>query len=269
MTGRAAGQRSTRRPAAVATSLERDVEHGLVRHLGQAFEYEIVRSTRRYRTIELSMDYRGLRVAAPMRTSRREIDQFVRTRIPWILKQQRARATRREPLQFVDGELLPIEGRMMPLLVTVQRQRRVAVDLDLFNIHITVPTRLEDPQRGEARHDAIVDAMIAWYFDRAQDALEASVTRWAPIVGRAPRRILVRNQRRRWGSCGPDGTLRFNWRLVMLQPPLLDYVVAHELTHLEVLHHGPAFWAALQRIMPDHVARQERMKRVAGIFPVW
>ena len=251
------------------STIVEEVERGAVWHLGQAFEYEIVRSERRYRTLELSMDYRGLRVAAPIRTSRREIEEFVRTRIPWILRQQRARPTRRQPMTFVDGEMLPLEGRMVPLLVTSQRQRRVTVDLDLFNVRIGVPTRFDDPGRAEARHDAIVDAVIDWYFDRAKDALDTSVGRWAPLVGHWPRRVLVRDQRRRWGSCAPDGTLRFNWRLAMLAPPLLDYVVAHELTHLEVLHHGPSFWAALRRVMPDHAARQERRKRIAGIFPVW
>ena len=257
MTGRS---RAGHGRAAAAT-----VEYGAVHHLNTTFEYEIVRSARRHRTIELSMDYRGLRVAAPVRTSLREIDQFVRTRIPWILRQQRTRSTRREPLAYVSGETLPLEGRMVETIVTEHRRRGVSVVLDLFNIHIGVPARLE----GDRRREAIADAVVGWYFDRAQDALEASAARWAPIVGQQPRRILVRNQRRRWGSCGPDGTLRFNWRLAMLHPSLLDYVVVHELTHLEVLHHGVAFWRALERVMPDYRARQERMKHVAGIFPVF
>ena len=241
------------------------IERGAVHHLNTTFEYEIVRSARRHRTIELSMDYRGLRVAAPVRTSLREIDQFVRARIPWILRQQRTRSTRREPLAFVTGESLPLEGRMVETMVSEHRRRSVTVVLDLFNIHIGVPARLQ----GERRRAAIVDAVIGWYFDRAQDALEASAARWAPIVGHQPRRILVRNQRRRWGSCAPDGTLRFNWRLATLHPSLLDYVVAHELTHLAVLHHGPAFWRALESVMPDYRARQERMTHLGSIFPVF
>ena len=237
---------------------------GAVHHLGTTFEYAIVRSARRHRTIELSMDASGLRVAAPVRTPLREIEQFVRSRIPWILKQQRTPVARRTPLAFVDGDVLPLEGRMYPLYVTARRARGVAVTLDLFNIRIEVPARYE----GDRRREVIARAVGSWYVERAREALEASVARWTPIIGRAPRRMLVRDQRRRWGSYAPDGTLRFNWRLVMLPPELMDYVVVHELTHLEMPHHAPTFWAAVRRVMPDYRARQERIRRAATTFPV-
>ena len=68
------------------------------------------------------------------------------------------------------------------------------------------------------------------------------VDRWWPQFGRGKRSaVLIRNQRKQWGSCGTDGALRFNWRVVMVPPPLLEYVVVHEFAHLVVRNHSPDF----------------------------
>ena len=66
----------------------------------------------------------------------------------------------------------------------------------------------------------------------------------AESIGLRPRRITVKDTRSRWGSCGPDGTLMFCWRLVMAPPHVQDYVVAHEVAHLRHLDHGKQFWVA-------------------------
>jgi predicted metal-dependent hydrolase len=141
----------------------------------------------------------------------------------------------------------------------------VTVTRGLFDLHVTVPARYEAARRTRA----IEVALVKWYAGRAQEAVEASVARWVAITGRAPKRVLVRNQRQRWGSCSPDGTLRFNWRLIMLAPALLDYVVVHELAHLEVPNHGPEFWRAVARLLPDHAARRRRMREAAANLPAF
>jgi len=231
-----------------------------VEHAGAAIEYEVVRSARRRRTLELTVDRHGVHVAAPLRTSRREIEDFVRGRTPWILKH---RPMSEPPLSFETGEAVPFHGVAMPLAVTVRPGRGVRVERGLFGLEIAVPARLEGPRRARA----IENALLRWYAEHALTAIEASVARWSTLTGRTPTRVLVRNQRQRWGSCSPDGTLRFNWRLVMLDPGLLDYVVVHELTHLEVPNHGPGFWRAVARVMPDHTARRKRMREAAANLP--
>jgi predicted metal-dependent hydrolase len=66
-------------------------------------------------------------------------------------------------------------------------------------------------------------------------------------------RITLRDQRSRWGSCSSKGTLSFNWRLVLAPHDVLDYVVVHEVCHLVELHHGPAFWALVERRRPNYL----------------
>ena len=264
-----------RRASAARTGANANIapERGSVDHAGTAIEYEVVRSARRRRTLQLTVDGHGVHVAAPMRTPRREIEEFVRGRTPWILKH---RPTVRAPLTYATGETMPYLGVAMPLFVIDRGGRGVTVTRGLFDLVVTVPARYETPRRVRA----IENGLSKWYAERAQEAVEASVARWASITGRWPKRVLVRNQRQRWGSCSPDGTLRFNWRLIMLElalcdhdtqlwldPSLLDYVVVHELAHLEVPNHGPDFWRAVAALLPDHVARRRRMREAAANLP--
>ena len=72
--------------------------------------------------------------------------------------------------------------------------------------------------------------------------------------------VLVRDQRQRWGSCSPEGVLRFNWRIVMAPPALFDYVVIHELAHLRVRSHRAGYWALVAQAAPDHRVRRERLR---------
>lgn len=229
-------------------------------HAGAAIEYEVVRSARRRRTLQLTVDGNGVRVAAPLRTPRREIEDFVRGRTPWILKH---RPTVTPPLTYATGETMPFRGVPLPLFVSERGARSVTVTLGLFDLHVTVPARL----KGVRRARAIENALARWYVERAQEAVEASVARFAAITGRWPRRVLVRDQRQRWGSCSPDGTVRFSWRLMMLEPALTDYVVVHELAHLDIPNHGPEFWAAVAGLIPDYVTRRKRMREVTATLP--
>ena len=70
----------------------------------------------------------------------------------------------------------------------------------------------------------------------------------------------VKNHRSQWGSCAPDGTLRFNWRLMMLPPEVVDMVVVHELSHLRVRNHSPDFWKVVEEHIPDYRALRKQLR---------
>ena len=65
-----------------------------------------------------------------------------------------------------------------------------------------------------------------------------------------PKRLTVRDQTSRWGSCSSTGALSFSWRLILAPPLILDYVAAHEVAHLAEMNHGPRFWALCRKTMP-------------------
>ncbi|WBV43727.1 M48 family metallopeptidase [Pseudoroseomonas cervicalis] len=97
--------------------------------------------------------------------------------------------------------------------------------------------------------------------DEASRRIRARVRRHAARLGLAPRAVRLKDTRSRWGSCAPDGTLAFSWRLVMAPDWVLDHVVAHEVAHLQELNHSPRFWAVLAALNPHRDAAQAWLRR--------
>ncbi len=90
------------------------------------------------------------------------------------------------------------------------------------------------------------------YIDDAREYFPKRVAYFHSFTGGAYKRITIRDQKTRWGSCSAKGTLSFNWRLMLAPPAILDYVVVHELCHLTHMNHSAAFWQAVETVYPDY-----------------
>ncbi|MAK64650.1 MAG: hypothetical protein CMF75_07930 [Maricaulis sp.] len=77
---------------------------------------------------------------------------------------------------------------------------------------------------------------------------------------------MIRDQKRRWGSCASDATIRLNWRLMGFPEELIDYVCAHEAAHLVQPNHSPAYWRVVESLMPDWQERRNRMRAEADLW---
>ena len=115
-------------------------------------------------------------------------------------------------------------------------------------------TLAADERRG------LATVLEAWLRVRARDALEAAISRHAPVLGVTPARVTVRDTRSRWGSASRAGRLSFSWRLVLAPPGVLETVAVHELAHLSIFGHGPSFWALVADRRPDHVAQRRWLR---------
>jgi len=100
--------------------------------------------------------------------------------------------------------------------------------------------------------------------DLALKDLPERVRRYAPLVGVTYGGIAIRNQRTRWGSCSGKGNLNFNCLLMLCPPEIRDYVVVHELCHRKQMNHSPAFWAEVERVLPDYSKRKAWLKANGG-----
>jgi len=75
------------------------------------------------------------------------------------------------------------------------------------------------------------------------------------------KRVSVRQQRTRWGSCSRQGNLNFNYRLLDLSPDISDYIIVHELCHLKEFNHSSRFWSLVAQIIPDYAARRAKLRQ--------
>ena len=99
-------------------------------------------------------------------------------------------------------------------------------------------------------------ALEARYRELARAVIGQRVSYFAAKMGVTYGRISIRDQKTRWGSCSGRGNLNFNWKLVLMPPEVLDYVVVHELAHRKQMNHSPLFWAEVGRVLPDYESRR-------------
>lgn len=240
-------------------------DHGTIR-LGETdVIYRVTRSLRRKKTIQLTVDQEGVvAVAAPSATQQAEVEALIRHRATWILERRAEGRAQASPSRFAHGAMLPNLGASTRLAVTSDDSlRHATIDLrdGVFDVRVT-PHSSEDEQA-----EVIREAFAGWYRQQAAAHLDEAVGRWGEAMGVRPTNVLVRNQKRRWGSCSADGTLRFNLRVAMLAPGIIDYIVVHELAHLVVRNHSAAFWRLVEQAMPDAQQRRKMLREASKQLP--
>ncbi|MEG1848295.1 MAG: SprT family zinc-dependent metalloprotease [Lachnospiraceae bacterium] len=114
-------------------------------------------------------------------------------------------------------------------------------------------TTHSNPSKQEA-------ALEKRYREAAKEYFPKRVEYYIAKTGGHYERIVIRGQKTRWGSCSSRGTLSFNWKLMLAPPRVLDYVVVHELCHLTHMNHAPAFWMAVELILPDYKELRKWLK---------
>ncbi len=227
----------------------------------QEIAYGLRRSHRR--TIGFVISHEGLVVTAPARVALREIEAALQEKSGWILSKLEAweQRPRRRQLAFETGEALPWLGSELYLQVE-PRGIRTTLRRDGDRVLVCV-----DPDvAGDLRRRAINAALIRHYKRAGEVFMAPRVEAFAARLGRSVRKVVVRDQKNRWGSCAPDGTIRLNWRLMGFPEPLIDYVCAHEAAHLVEANHSPAYWRTVERVMPDWRLHRAAMKREADLW---
>ena len=211
------------------------------------------------------MDGGRVFVAAPADTPGSKLEAIVHKRAPWILRQVPELSIHAPRKRFVSGETLPFLGRNVRLIVEPADVPSPLVRFDHWSFRIAVPVGLDETDR----YDGIRKAFIQWYSKRAAQRLPQAVEVWRKRIGlpESPE-VLIRDQRQRWGSCAPDGTLRFNWRVVMLAPALIEYVVVHELSHLKVSSHSTEYWALVSGLLPEAQQRRRSLLQAGRLLPL-
>lgn len=211
-------------------------------------------STRR-RTLGLTVERDStITATVPPGVDDAAVARLVMKKQPWIYAKLRERAElgQPSPREFVAGEGFPYLGRSYRLLLVDDAPAPVALN--------------EHSRRLELRRDCADDAerhLIGWYRERGQQRLPPRAAPWAQRMAVKMTGMRVRPLGYRWGSCSANGLINIHWAVMQLGLDLIDYVLVHELAHLNHRNHDAGFWAAVLRCMPDQAARRARLRHMA------
>jgi predicted metal-dependent hydrolase len=222
-------------------------------------EYTLLRSPRA-RRVRVSVDGDGsVRVTLPRRAPARDADAAVRELAPWIERRRRALARAAAEVARTPGTVPYLGGELR--LVAQPRRTRVHRRGDVLLVpgEATAADRRGDPV-VVAGADAGA-AIERWYRRTARGEIVPRLDAAVARAGSSYTRLTIRGQRTRWASCSASGAMSFNWRLLLAPEPVLDYVVEHEVCHLEVMDHSPRFWRLLESRVPDWRAHAAWLRR--------
>ncbi len=214
-----------------------------IENLGAPVEVRRHPAARRL-TLRVSRTRRAVIVTLPVQCDIDEAGTFINRNIAWVRERLESLPS---AVDMRDGVFIPLRGAAHRIVFYRQdlgpqlgpgpgngeKERRLSGDPCRRPRRARAP-----PSHGMASRRTLRD-------------LEERVTVHAKRLKCQPKRIAVRDQSSRWGSCSTTGVLSFSWRLILAPPDVLDYVAAHEVAHLIEMNHGPRFWALVRKTAPN------------------
>ena len=203
-----------------------------------------VRRSERARRVRVTVDHRGVEVVLPRRSAEREAAAAISELEPWIRRRVRELERAQEAVA-ARGEAVPYLGELLRLRSEPGRTR-----VHRRGSELLAPA-------GAAREPALE----RWYRRAAREEIAPRLERACALAGSSYSKLTIRGQRTRWASCSRSGAMSFNWRLLLAPEAVLEYVVWHEVCHLQIMDHSPRFWSLLERWCPDYREHSRWLRR--------
>jgi predicted metal-dependent hydrolase len=221
-------------------------------HLG--FDLIIKRSPRR-RTLEIIIRRGEVLLMLPRFVSDKDGMAFVERKRQWVLEmleKQRQHVDEVVPKLYVDGEEFHFLGTAYPLKISTGSRSRVELIGDTFQVTLA--------RSGGATGEAVQKAMWRWYKEQAMRMLLAKTDAEVARIKRQYAGIRLRRTKTKWGHCTASGVIQYNWQIMTAPEPVIDYLVAHEVSHLVHPNHSKRFWAHVERLCPDYKLHRHWLK---------
>jgi len=201
-----------------------------------------IRRSRRSRHLRLSVGrHNHALLSVPWLCTAAEALEFLRTQGDWL-----ARRIREGAGNASLGEYLKTHPRLFALGRSFRLSQGLTRNKPFF-VYSTETDEMEIRLSEEGDREAALVALVRAF---AGEVIPQRTFELAAIVRASIKRVSVRDQSTRWGSCSSSGTISLNWRLVLLRPNLQDHIIYHELAHVRQMNHSPAFWNLLRRYDP-------------------
>ncbi len=210
---------------------------------GQTVPYTIKRSTRaRYVRLEFKSGT-GLTIVIPRSYLIEQVPGALKAKSRWILAGFAKYGDVRPPFtgkELKSGDTVPYLGRVLELV-----ERRTSGSINSIELEQDKLVVSLGPASGTL--NAVLEQ---WYRMQAAKVIKSKADELSSRLGLSYKRIIIRGQKTRWGSCSRKGNLGFNWKLMMVPEPVLDYVIVHEVAHLREMNHKKRFWELVAEHCP-------------------
>jgi len=218
------------------------------------------------RTIGMVIGPDGLEVSAPRWVTVGEIESTLHEKADWIVRklvemQEHQRRLGEARIQWCDGVVLRYLGASLQVVLDSSAAlKKNSAQLETLGSESPASFVLRIGLPITASPEQIRDATQAWLMRRAKELFAERLDYYAPRLGVAWKRLSLSSASTRWGTASADGAIRLNWRLIHHKLDVIDYVVAHELSHLKVMDHSPQFWDTVKSVMPDYPERRRVLR---------
>lgn len=229
-------------------------------------EYHLVRSRRK--TLSLQVKHGQVYVRAPHHADTDFIESFIKKKNAWlkakILEQNQ---TKDLCCDFTQGSQLFLFGQLVTLNIVLENEYTyphiVLTTLEngqqTLNIHLSI--RIQNTLHTPTQWAIAVKKQLENYLAaQANEIIPPKVDYYSQLTKLSPVSINIRKYTARWGSCNNKGELSFNYLLMMLPIEVIDYVIIHELCHLQHLNHSKDFWQLVSKFYPRHQAAKQWIK---------
>jgi len=234
----------------------------------QEVGYVIYRSPKRRRTLSLYVESTGkLRLLVPNRTTDNAIRRMLENRKPWIAQRLLELQSQDKPFsappQFCDGKMFPYLGQPYRLHISNNLALPQGCQAADGRLHVNVHNDAADA--AQTIEDTRLE-MLLWYKKKAKEVLQERTDYWSGKLGLKYRGLKIGSPLRLWGSCSARNDIRYNWRIIVADTDIIDYLVVHELCHIAHKDHSRHFWSLLATAIPDWRLRRKRLRCLDTAF---
>lgn len=220
------------------------------------FEFTIARSPRR-RSISVEIRKAQVVLRAPMGVAHSVLMSFLQLKAAWvrakISEQQQMLAITPEPRIYEQGSQIPFLDET--LMLVLGRGPRAAIARIDQHLHLILSPR------SRLSDDAQIRQLLSrWYQQQALNILTRKTTQLAQSMGLVCTQVSIKATRSKWGHCTSRGAIQYNWQILLAPEAIVDYLVAHEVSHLRHHNHSADFWALVASVCPTFKADRAWLK---------
>jgi len=223
-------------------------------HNGRIIEFEVIYKKRKTISIEVNLEGK-VRVSVPVNLDNKQILDVIKRKANWICTKQdelRERGSIRPANKYVNGEKYLYLGNEYFLeLFCNEAVKRPKVEINNDIIKISYK---------EINSDIVRSILELWYREKTLEIVTKRVEIYKKFFNDSPKELKVKQQKRRWASCTYDNRILFNWRISMAPIEVIDYIVVHEICHMDFKDHSKNFWNRVKSVMPNYEVYQLWLK---------